>query len=76
MLKVASLIRDVIVYRYTWGKLVVACAWCRTVEMSDEVKVVRRTGLAVLPPGWDRVGGTPLCPLCVSLYCTDRPAIR
>ncbi|CAL9455842.1 hypothetical protein SUDANB140_02545 [Streptomyces sp. enrichment culture] len=54
------------------GRLVVACTWCQAVVTSEGFVVERRTGLAVLPVGWDRMEGKPLCPLCVSLYCTDR----
>lgn len=55
------------------GRLVVACAWCGTVARFQGFTVDRRTGSVVLPSGWDRMEGIPLCPLCVSLYCTDRP---
>ncbi|WP_143645905.1 hypothetical protein [Streptomyces swartbergensis] len=73
MLKLISWIKHWVAYRHAAGRLIVACSWCRTVAKSDGFMVNQRTGLAVLPPGWDRVEGTPLCPLCVSLYCTDRP---
>ncbi|MFC8868056.1 hypothetical protein ACFUAC_10430 [Streptomyces sp. NPDC057148] len=73
MLKLISGIKHLVAYRdVAAGRLVVACSRCWTVATSDGFMVDRRTGLAVLPPGWDRVEGTPLCPLCVSLYCTDQ----
>lgn len=75
MLKLISWIKHWVAYRHVGGTLIVACSWCRTAATFDGFMVDRRTGLAVLPPGWNRVGGTPLCTLCVSLYYTDRPLV-